>query len=233
MDKETILNLYQKYRLYIFPAVVALSSLILITFVIYPQIIKLITNQKDEGEIINKSKFLEVKAQTLESYDLTDLNRKVSFALNSYPSEKDYVSTLGLLQNIVSQSGFSTTSISLGSNSSKSGNAQSYDIKLDVVGPSTLLSSLLSNIESSSRLMRVNNVDITTGKDPNGASMSLNVGILYSSVPTASGSIDSPLPELSQKDEGIIAKLAQEAVLVNPQQTTTQLGPRGRANPFE
>ncbi len=234
MKKEEILKLYQNYRLYIFPAVVALSSLILIIFVIYPQIVKLITNQKIEGEITNKSKFLEVKAQTLESYDSTDLSQKVNFVINSYPTDKDFVSALGLLQNLISQTGFKTVSMSLGANSSKSDYGQSYNIKLDVLGPADLLPKLLTNIENSPRLMRVSGVETNVGKDPQGATVSLNVEVLYSPAPKVFGSVDSPLPSLSQKDEEVIVKLARTgSTLTTPQQITPQLGSRGKANPFE
>ena len=114
MKKEEIIQIYQKYRLYIFPAIVALSSLTLIIFVIYPQTVKLFTNQKAGEEFFNKSEILASKVQALESYDKQDLSRKLNAALSSYPSDKDFVSAMGLLQNIATGAGFSTVSMSLG-----------------------------------------------------------------------------------------------------------------------
>lgn len=236
MDKEEILNFYRNYKLYIFPAIVVFSSLILILFIIYPEITNLITNQKLAGEVTSKSKFLEVKAQTLENLDSEDLNRKVGFTLGSYPTNQDFVSVLNILQNITSQSGFNTTSISLGSGSSKNSDVQYYNLKLDMLGQLNLLPVLLSNIESSPRIMRVSSFETTSGKDAQGgAIISLNIEVLYSAAPTSFGNAESPLPELSQKDEEIIAKLARSGTVVVNQQptTTTQLGPRGKANPFE
>lgn len=235
MKKEEVLKFYQNYRLYIFPAIVVLSSLIIIIFVIYPQTIKLITNQKTGEEIANKSKLLEVKAQALESYDSEDLSKKVDFALSSYPTEKDFVSALGSLQNLTFQSGFSTVSMSLGSGSSAGTNSQSFNIKLDVLGPTTSLSTLLNNIESSSRLMRVSNMETSTGKSPQEVAISFSVDVLYSSAPTEFGSVDSPLPELSNEEETIVAKLAARGTPVSTQvsQPTAPLGARGKENPFE
>ncbi len=238
MKKDEIIKLYQAQRLYIFPSLVALASLILIILVIYPQTIKLITNQKVKGEIFNKSQFLEAKAQSLESYDPTDLNRQVNFAVGSYPTDRDFVSALALLQSLTLQSGFSITSMSLENASSKGQNAQSqsYNIKIDILGPSPLLPTLFSKIENSPRLMRVSSVELTSGKDSQGAAVSLTVEVLYSSAAGGLGSNDSPLPQLSQKDEEVIAKLAKLGPPVRSQQTTAQsvqLGPRGKANPFE
>lgn len=233
MKKEAILQLYQTYRLYIFPAIVALSSLVLIVFVIYPQTIKLFTNQKIEGEILDKSKLLAAKAQALENYNPTDLSQKVDIAISSYPVDKDFVSALGVLQNSTSQTGFSIITMSLGPASSRNSNTQAYNIKLDVLGPGSLLPVLLSNIESSYRLMRVSNIEATLGKDSKATTISLNIDVLYSSAPQTFGSVDSPLPELSQQDEEVIAKLARTVTPVNSQQITPKLGPRGKANPFE
>src|SRR3989338_8423415 len=139
MKKAEILKFYLNYRLYLFPAIVALSSLILIILVIYPVAVKLITNSKVEGEILSKSKFLETKAQALDSLDQVDLDRKVNFALGSLPTDNDFVSDFG--------------------------------------------------------------------------------------------SVDSPLPGLSEKDDEVIAKLAKGDTAAST--PTTQLGPRGKENPFE
>src|SRR5258708_919859 len=105
MNPDKSSNFYQKYKLFIFSGIVILSSLILIIFVIYPQLSKLFVNQKAEKEIINKTQFLESKAQTLEKYDKGDLDKKVSLALDSFPTEKDFISTFSLIENIVSKSG--------------------------------------------------------------------------------------------------------------------------------
>ena len=46
MKKEDLIKFYTAYRAYIFPAGVALASIFLILFVIYPQTVKLFNNQK-------------------------------------------------------------------------------------------------------------------------------------------------------------------------------------------
>lgn len=227
--KKLLSEYYQKYKLYVFPAIVVLSSLVLIIFVIYPQAVKLITDHKDEGDILNKSKFLEAKAQTLENIDPAVLNKKVDFALSSYPTEKDFVSVIAILQNITTQSGYTIVSISLGSGSTDS-KIQSYDIKLDVSGSRSLLPILLTTIESSPRLMKVSSVEIVSGGSTDASTIALTVNILYSSAPKEFGEVDSDLPELSSKDEEIVAKLARSGSIPP---ISTQLGPRGKTNPFQ
>lgn len=204
-----------------------LSCLILIILVIYPQVASLISNQKTKGEIINRSKFLEVKAQQLESFDTAQLNQQLESALAAYPNSKDFVNVFGLVQNLTIKSGFTLTSISLGALQKNTANTQSYAIKIEVLGSLNLLPILLNNLESSPRLMRV--VGINT------APVSLELDVLYSSAPLEFGSTDSSLPQLSEQDEQVIAKLAREGSVTSTSVTTPVglLGPRGKANPFE
>lgn len=232
MKKEEIKKFYLNYRLYIFPAVVVFSSLILIIFVIYPQIISLLANQTIEKNTLNKSKFLEAKAQTLESYDLEDLSKKVNFALGSYPTDRDSIYALGILQRLVAKLGFNVITIALGAGGTKDASTQSYNFKLEVLGPIAQLSALLNTIENSPRLMRVSGVEVSGATTTQGIRVSLGVEILYAAAPTGFGSIDSPLPDLSEKDEEVIAKLT--SIGITPQTPELSLlGPRGKANPFE
>lgn len=233
MNKEEVISFYLNYRLYIFPFVVVLSSLILIVFVIFPQTMKLITNQKAESEMINKSSLLETKAQTLETLDEKDLNQKVGYAINSLPTDKEFISDMAVLQDITARSGFSAVSIVIGNNISSDANTQSYNIKLEVLGPSTMLQNLLTNIEDSPRLVRVNSVEASVGKGAQNTATSLDVSVLFSAAPKNAGGIDTPLPTLSQKDEEILVKLARSGAISQQPQTFFSLGSRGKTNPFE
>lgn len=231
MRKEQISKFYQTYKLYIFPLVVAFSSLILIIFVIYPQAVKLITDQKVEAETASKSQFLEVKAQELEEYDPADLNEKVDYVLSAYPTDKDFVSAMGILHSLITKSGFNVISMTLGSAVAAT-NVQSYNLKVEIIGPQTLFPVLLTNIENSPRLMRVSNIQTTIGGSQ-GSAVSLNIDVLYAAAPSGFGSVDSPLPQLSEKDEEIITKLARSTTPVSSTQTPVIPGPRGKENPFE
>ena len=232
MQKEEVLKFYQKYKLYIFPMIVSLAALILIIFIIYPQTEKLINNQKSSEESLKKLNLLESKVSALESYDEEDLNMKVNTTLNSYPVDKDFAEVTGLLQNLTAQAGFSISTLSLGSGAG-SGSSQSYNIKLEMIGPVDKISTLLANIENSPRLMRVSSIETTVGRDIQGSTISLSVEVLYAPAPQEFGNADSSLPELSDKDQEILAKLVRVLPQTPEEQTSSQLPARGRANPFE
>ncbi|MBI2337868.1 hypothetical protein HYU95_01680 [Candidatus Daviesbacteria bacterium] len=232
MKKENIIKFYLKYRFYLFPAAVFLSSLFLIIFAIYPQTVKLINNQKVAGDLTNKSKLLEAKVFALESYDKEDLSQKVGVALAVLPADKDFLDVLGLLQEQAVQSGFSITSVALGNTSNKAGSASSYTVKLEMKGSKVLFQGLLDKLENSSRLTKVGSIDIISRQTTQSIDTSLEVDVLYSQLPKDFEKVDSPLPELSKEDEDLIASLIKNSTTISKPEEIQQT-PRGKSNPFE
>jgi len=232
MKQETIAKFYQKYKLYIFPGIVALSSLFLIVFAIYPQTIKLITNQQVAGDLMNKSQFLDAKVSALESYNGENLADRVRLSLGSFPAEKDFGNVIELLQYLAKKSGFSIAAITLGNTSRKLANSDSFEIKLEIKGARALLPLLLDNLEKSPRLMKVNNIEASLNQTTGILDASLGVEVLYSSLPQNFGSIDSPLPEFSEKDEELITTLAKSVGSISPS-STVSADIIGKTDPFE
>lgn len=237
IKKELVTKFYLNYRLYIFPAVVALSSLFLIVFAIYPQTVKLLDNRRLAEELINKSKFLETKVAALESYDEEDLSRKVGLVISSYPADKDFGNILGVLQQQARQFGFDIVSASLGSTAGKLENTESYEVKLEITGMRTLLSSFLNNLENSARLIRVKSIDVSS-VSTSALGVTLSVEVLYAKTPQTFGSADSPLPTLSQKDEDMLTTLAATSgtpvtSVTSATSSVIPASPRGKLNPFE
>lgn len=228
MKKEDLLKFYAQYKLFIFPLVVAISSLILIVFVILPQTIKLVTNQGAEEELFNKSQFLEVKAQDLDNLDQEDLSRKVQYVLGVYPADKDFGNIVGIIQSVTSGAGFSIVALNLGDQT-----AQSYNITLQITGPRTLLPLLLSALESAPRLIRLDSLEISSSSSSQGIEADLGLNILYSPAPTTFGTVDSPLPTLSSEDEELLTILASQNPISEEVEEVVDSGPRGKANPFE
>lgn len=232
MKKEEVIKFYINFRLYIFPAIIALSSLFLIIFAIYPQTVRLIDNQKSADEFLNKSKFLETKVSALENYNEEDLAQKTGLALAAFPADKNFGDTLDLLQRIIAKSGFSIVSITLGNAAGKLGNIDSYDVKLDLQGSKALLPILLSNLDNSPRLIKINSIDISN-QASSVSDIAMVVSVLYAGVPKNFGTSDSPLPQITQKDDELFARLAGgsgSVPLTSGQQQTT---PRGKPNPFD
>lgn len=227
MKKGNLVLIYQKYRMIIFPVVIVLSCLILIVFVMIPQLGKLLKNSKTETDFKTKSESLNTKAEALENLDEKDLQKKLKDVVTSFPQEKDFITLITLLQKITTESGFNMTSLSFGGGSSKD---TGYGITIEVTGPKSILARLLNSIETSLRLMRVERIEISSGKAGDVISANLAISALFSPLPGNLGSIDSPLPEISSGEEELLARLSrvQEMPL-----TTVDLSATGKSNPFE
>lgn len=234
------LKFYQKYRIIIFPTIVAFCSLILLTVIMLPQTIKLLDNQSAEKEILKKSEFLEAKAQTLASYDAQDLSSKVNYALNSFPSDKDFATAVGVIQDLTGKLGFTISSLTLAPNTVlEDTDAQNYGINLSLSGSIESLQDLLNSIESSHRLMRVRSVESSVKNAENVTTVFLTIAVLFS--PTSSSSDpNAPLPDLSQTDQEVLAQLVQISPPVSVSAPSSvgpgspsQLPARGKLNPFE
>lgn len=234
MKKENLSKFYSVYRSQIFSAIVAISSLFLLVFVIYPQTVKLISNQQAMGDLNKKSQLLETKVTALENYNGEDVSRKLGIALATLPADKDFGNILGLLQHLTSQLGFSISSITFsGSGGSKVGNLGSVGVKMDIKGAKAMVQTLLNNLESSPRLIRVSNIDIAPSRQNSQATeVSLVVEALYSQLPQNVGGVDSPLPVFSQKDEELISKLESSSAEVSSSSSAVP-STRGKSNPFE
>lgn len=234
MNTAAFLKFYASYKLLIFPAVVALSSLILMVLVILPQTIKLITNQRVGNDLLTRSESLEVKADSLASINEGDLLQNLGYALSVYPQERDLANVVGQVQTITSRTGFTIDSLSLGGSPAippKAG-AQSFNISLQLTGSKLLLPILLSELESAPRLMRVSSLEISSIAAGAGVQVSLGLDILYSGAPVEFGTVDSPLPQLSEEDQELLVRLAKVG---GQGVSSTQVisTPRGKANPFE
>lgn len=230
MSKESLAKFYQKYKLLIFPSVVAFSCLILIIFVLIPQIGVFLKNSGVQQELGTRSDFLDSKVVALENLNEPELLSRVSYVLTSLPREKDFAETIALLQKIAGDHGYVIASLTFGAGEGKAGGGQSFGVRMEVVGSEALLGSLLSNIEGSPRLLRVASMEVSSGKEVDIVSVNLALEALFAPMPAALGSIDTPLPEISAGEEQLLSKLSSTVLPQPPPLSPTQIG---KTDPFE
>ena len=234
MNIDFVKAFYFKYRILICPTLVGISSLILIVFIIYPQILKLISNNEALNGVLAKNKNLEVKASQLENINDGELNQNLNLSLAALPMDKDLAGALGEVQSLVNQSGFNLLSLSVGSGNDV-GEFNGFNVKAEVEGSQVLLASLLTTIESSGRIMKVSSVELNRLSIKESVNAVVTIEVFYSPIPTTLGAIDSPLPKVEDKDKEVLANLAAArgfsgAVVVTSGDLSV---PVGKSNPFE
>ena len=133
MKKEKVVDFYLKYKLVIYPFAVGFVSIVLILFVIIPQL-RGYLNSKEDGQVTqNRLKILESKAAELESISDEDLTRRLRSVIAALPVEKDYTVIIGLLQKMSAEAGINLKSVVLDTGGSKDveGGASNFSVKID------------------------------------------------------------------------------------------------------
>ena len=177
---------------------------------------------------------METKVTALQSYDIEDLSYKLGIILATLPSDKDIANVLGLLQQLTAKSGFIANSISFVRSMSEAANSSKFEVKLEIIGSKNDFQTLLDNLENSSRLFRINHIEVSSRRDSQILESSLGVEALYGGLPKDFGGVDSPLPEFSQEDDKLILRLEElrQTALTSSTYSAIQ-SPRGKSNPFE
>lgn len=231
MNKQSLMNFYIKYRLVIYPAVVAFSSLILIIFVIYPQLKDFFDGKnkisKERERIVN----LEAKASDLEKVNQVEVEKSLKNALVALPQNQDFTSLVGIFQKLGAGSGITLVSLQLGSSQVQVPGASGFSVKLEVEGSSLALANLLKNIDQASRSMKVESVEVSKTQGGN-LTGSVLVDVFYAPVPTQLGNLEQEAPKLSAEEEKILQELSISIPTLSTE-SSLSLPARGKPNPFE
>lgn len=233
--KDKALKFYINFKFYIFPAVVALSCLILIIFVIYPQAEKLISNQEVQDDLATRSEFLEAKAVFLEDINEEQLGAKLQYALTSYPTDRDFGNIIGIIRNTANENGFNVSGMTINPLRQENEAATlKYSVKIQAGGSKVLLTRFTKAIESQPRIMKIGSMEVTKSPQGDTVNVFLDIAVFYGSAPQSFGGVDTSLPNISQQDEELLATLASFIPAAPAVQTVpTPSSPRGKANPFE
>jgi len=238
MKKEKLQLFYAKYKLLIYPVCVTLVSILVIVFVIYPQIRGYFTGVEDKKRINERLIKLETKAKELEVIPGDLLNSQVQSSKVALPPEKDYTSIIGLLQRLSAEVGVALVSVTLDTVKGRdTGGVTSFSVKVDVNLPRESFDVFLSKIESSPITMRVASISVDSAQTSDSLLASIIIDVFYAPSPKTFGSIDSPIEKLTAEEEVLVEKLTSNSVSVpvtsSIEESPGSNIPRGKSNPFE
>ncbi len=240
MNKTSLLNTIQDYKLYILSVTICIVVIILTSLFLIPNIQKIqdvIVKQKDSEDT---RKRLEVKNNTLSSIskdEELELLKKLIFVL---PEEKDVFSIFSGLDTLekssgllVTNSGFKIGVVSTGSaqiqNVDPKIKYQSIDITYEVFGSKPQILGLLQALTSfKTRLFTAKNLNVAY-QDQDHVSASFVLSAYYLPFPAQLGSAGSALPISSPSYDRLKAKVMANASLV---EEDVPIGTQGKQNLF-
>jgi Tfp pilus assembly protein PilO len=231
---KSLLETYNKYKLLLFPLFIGFAGLLVIIFVIIPQVQDYFKGQEQINELAKRQSILEAKAKALESVNKDEVDSKLTVVLVALPIDKDYPGIIGLIQKLVADNGLTLTNLQIGSgaNANSSG-VLNYSLKVETSGPKDGFNKLVPILEKASRIVKIGSIEFTPLGLKGDLSANFTLEAYYGPIPSSVGAVDAPLPQLTAEDEKLLSTLAQSASLGKGTFEGEPLLPRGKANPFE
>lgn len=230
MKKQKLSDVILKYRIHLVLFIAAVTSILLVIFIIYPQTVKLLELNSQQQDLVNKIDRLEDKITLLEAVDEGDIKDKLNLTLLALPIEQDLFNFIGFTQTIATQDGFNLVSVQFGSESMTT-RGNSYIVKAAFIGPKQFVKKFLADLEQSYRSVVVEQLELTQIKSLDTVNGAITMRVYYAPLPTTLGQIDSPIQSLTAEDEQVLINLSKLGVNLAIQ--SNQLVPRGKPNPFE
>lgn len=206
-----------RYKPFILPVVSSVTCVLLLLFVIIPQSLKIKTNRKNLNDIQTKVKFYKQKTATLKQIEPQLYNDNLTAALLALPDDRDIPGIIGQVQTLLLQIGLSLDGITF-SNPAASGNAVSnYQVHVQTTGGIEQIKSFISKMQESSRLVRLTQVDLTSfGASGEKIQANTEFTTFYQPLPQIATNLDQQVPELSEKDKQLLAKLKNSLSQISP-----------------
>lgn len=215
-------------RTFILPLSAVIITILLSVFVIIPQVMDYLRINDQIADLRSQISSLQTKAEVLEGVTESDYQDQLEVVLKALPTERDYVVAATQLQTIAQTSPLTMTGLTFG----ESGGADSYQIKVDVVGTLAGVKNFIHRVDSAPRVMKVGVIDISPERPPL-YTASITINAYFSPLATQVGKVDQPVASLTESDLEFIQKLSTEFATIPGVFTTPGTRSTGRLDPFE
>lgn len=222
--------LFLKYRTFLVPIISFLVCIILILFIIIPQIQDYLRSQSEEESLNGRIFQLTQKREVLESIDTDLYKSNLEMAMRVLPSDQDIPGAVGDLLVLLSSNRLRLVGISFSGGDFSLYGSKALVIKIDTEGDADSMKSFLSNMGDSIRIMRVGRIE-TSGDSTGGIIVSFDVAAFYDPIPVVSNSLDAPVALPTKEDLEFIKRI-ETAQDLGPDDLGSTT-PLGKDNLFE
>ncbi|MDO8498441.1 MAG: hypothetical protein Q7S44_01520 [bacterium] len=231
---EKIKELYLRYKLIVWPFCVGLSSLAILVLVVIPQLFAYLNIQNEITELEKRTSTLEVKAQNLQQVDDAANRENLQIALTILPREADVPQSMAVLQSVIGESELLLKNAAYVPSRISEGGKSNFLFDVEIVGSVESVKDFLANLQESPRVFQVGQISAQFQRDGL-MDVTLPIAVFYDPTMNVGNlSPDKPIPQLSDKEKALLAKLTKlipKAVSLS--QTDTSSVPLGKNDPFE
>lgn len=230
MTTEVLREFFIKYRIFIIPAVVGLVSLLIIAFVIIPQVLEIFIERGKVGELNNKIVLLNKKAADLNSLDENVLQKELTTALTVMPTNRDVPQTMAVLQGLISKYNLSLKSTTYSSGGKTAQN--SFQLTISILGSLQSTRDFINSLREAQRIFKVESIILRFQPEGNAVATDLPITVFYQPAPTAAISVDAPIANLDSNQQQLLANLTKLTAGGEIFATAAAV-PVGKADPFQ
>lgn len=241
MKPELLKLYYQRYKIIVFPILVALAGILIIYLGIYKQVSLYLNGVDETSRLQDRITRLTAKAKALESLDTSGLQGELDTSLKALPADKDLANLIGSIQSLASANNVVLITVTLGQSASDSkAKFNPFLISLEVGGGSTEFKQFVNALEKTNRVMKVVTLDLSPTVASGSASGTASVELYFAPTPSEVGALDAPLPAITSKEQQILSDLgsSQSQGTGTAPQSNGSTGasvdvPKGKTNPFQ
>lgn len=204
IDITVITALYRKYKMYVIPAGIIFICILLILFVIIPQVENIFAMQKEEKETREKIASLKKNAAFVQNINQSEEQSQFFITLKALPVEKDYIGILDAIGIASQKAGVATGdySFQVGSLSQKEADAGTkIGLRLTIIGGITETKQFLSELKRSLPLSEVSSTNV------NLQSSDMTVAFHYKPLGFSDIDFYKELKPLSKQQQGVLFQL--------------------------
>lgn len=230
IDADTLKFLYQKYKEFLFPAIVMVVSIILLIVFVIPQLLVFISNIDAIREENSKLSVLKENLNAITIISDSTLDSQLKITSAALPLTKDYAGILNALATASRISGASlgTFEFQVGDISSTQPNQSGFPflkMTLNVGGDIKTVNSFINSLAKTFPLSEIAGATISNGLS------TLNLYFYYKPVPANVISNNVPINPVSKEGLNLISNLS----LFSNSSVNLPLynaSPSGKTNPF-
>ena len=147
----------------------------------------------------------------LENIDELSTQEDLKVVFEILPIEQGVPQAMTILQDMVAKSGLELKSTTFGSggSSKQASGEDNFKFNIAVSGQINLLRDFLMKIQNSPRIFQVESIGVQFQKTEGVVEADIPLSVFYQSASGDMGSMNQPLPKLSDKDKELLKKLSQ------------------------
>lgn len=226
---------YQKNKKFIIPSLSIGICLLLIIFVVVPQIKSTLENRKKAENLTTQVAALNNKLKTLNSIDEKQYQEYSNISLVVLPKDQDIPGAIGALMNLLKSNQIGLKNIGFTNpRTSPSGRTSTYNIKLELEAEIQDAKKLVTDIKLSPRLFRLADIELILPKVGSKTQINLSLTAYFQDLPANLGNVEQKLDLVNVQDFQLLANIKNSSQFFP--QTDFEAAPNiatGKEDPFK